>query len=299
MAFSRGAPPCAAMPAENPRLSSAARALSLTAAPPMKLHFPPLIAVFLIASLSAAETPKAFAGLLEPGVAVRGQTGMVLPPPEIDRYVAKVEASARKDPKWFREFSRQAKPGVPLPYDERLGLTKEEYAEYLALWNKREFKPMDEVMLLLRQNSGGMWSINSTGKASTISTLRYVEKDDLFRSPNGDLKRIEDVKTDSGSILGEWTGREWKFEEETSLGKTKENIAIGRLADNKSGIIVYRVQELSTEGTRLLDKSMVIRFPLGGKGGKAMAAPEKPEKEARPEAMKVTPKKKPQSAPAR
>jgi hypothetical protein len=26
---------------------------------------------------------------------------------------------------------------------------------------------------------------------------------------------------------------------------------------------VYRVQELSTTGTRLLDKSLVIRFPLG------------------------------------
>ena len=102
--------------------------------------------------------PKVFAGLFEQDIPVKGQIGMVLPPPEIDKYVAKVETAARKDPKWFREFSGQAKPGVPLPYDERLGLTKEEYAEYLALWNKREFKPMEEVMLLLRQSSGGTWS---------------------------------------------------------------------------------------------------------------------------------------------
>ena len=190
----------------------------------MKFHAP-LIAVSLIASLAAAEVPKVFSGLFERDIPVKGQIGMVLPPPEIDKYVAKVETAARKDPKWFREFSSQAKPGVPLPYDERLGLTKEEYAEYLALWNKREFKPMEEVMLLLRQSPGGTWSITSTGAASTISTLRYVEKDDLFRSPNGDLKRIDDIKADSTSILGEWTGQEWKFEEETGLGKTKENIA--------------------------------------------------------------------------
>ena len=249
-----------------------------------------LAAAALFSTFAKAEVPKVFEGLMERDVPVRGQIGMVLPPPEINKYVAKVEASARKDPKWFREFSRQAKPGVPLPYDERLGLTKEEYTEYLALWNKREFKAAEEVMLLLRQSSGGTWAITSTGGASTLSTLRYVEKDDLFRSPNGDLKRIDDIKADSTSILGDWTGSEWKFEEETSLGKTKENLAVGRFTDNKFGIIVYRVQELSSEGTRLLDKSMVIRFALG-KAGQAKPA-SKP-----PGPVKVTPKKNPNLAP--
>ncbi|RPJ35604.1 MAG: hypothetical protein EHM17_02130 [Verrucomicrobiaceae bacterium] len=253
----------------------------------MKYHAP-LAAVSLIACLTAAEVPKVFDGLLQPGVPKRGQIGMVVPPREIDKYVAKVEASARKDPKWFREFSEQANPGVPLPFDERLGLTKEEYAEYLALWGKREFKPMEEVMLLLREGSGGSWVIASTGKAAALSTLRYEEKADVFRSPNGELKRIDDVKADPASILGEWTGREWRFEEETSLGKTKENIALGRYVDGKHGLVIYRVQELSSEGTRLLDKSMVIRIPLG----KAAPAKASPEKETKPAPVKVKPKKK-------
>ena len=227
----------------------------------MKVHVP-LILVSLIASLSAAEVPKVFTGLLEPGVPKRGQIGIVVPPKEIDKYVAKVESAARKDIKWFREYSSQSKPGVPLPFDERLGLTKEEYAEYIALWTKREFKPMEEVMLLLRESSDGSWVISSTGKASTISTLRYDAKGDVFRSPNGDMKRIEDIKADPESILGDWSGSEWRFEEETSLGKTKENIALGHYSNGTFGLIVYRAQELSTEGTRLLDKSLVIRFPL-------------------------------------
>lgn len=228
----------------------------------MNFHAP-IIAAALVASLTAAEPPKIFVGLLEADTPVKAQIGMVIPPKEIDKFIAKVEASARKDPKWFREFSSQAKPGVPLPFDERLGLTKEEYADYLALWNKREFKPVADIMLLLRQSAGATWSITATGEASNLSTLRYSAKDDVFRSPNGDLKRIEDIKAEATSILGEWTGSEWKFEEETGLGKTKENFAIGRYADNKFGLIVYRVQELSTEGSRLLDKSLVVRFPLG------------------------------------
>jgi hypothetical protein len=251
----------------------------------------PLIAVSLVASLSAAEAPKIFAGLFEQDIPVKGQVGMVIPPKEIDKYIAKVEASARKDPKWFREFSGQAKPGVPLPFDDRLGLTKEEYAEYLALWNKREFKPVEEVMLLLRQSAGNTWSLTATGEASNLSTLRYSAKDDVFRSPNGDLKRIDDIKAEPASILGEWNGCEWKFEEETGLGKTKENFALGRYSDNKYGIVVYRVQELSTEGTRLLDKSLVVRFALG-KAGQAKdtktAAPAKTgsNKSAKPASKK-------------
>lgn len=230
----------------------------------MKLHAP-LVALSLVASLSADEIPKVFAGLFQQDVPLKAEIGVVMPPPEIDKYVTKVQKAAQADSKWFREFSSAAKPGEPLPYDERLGLTKAEYDEYIALWNKRAFKGIEDIMLLLRQGSGDTWTITATGEASTFSTLRYSAVDDTFRSPNGELKRIEDITADSSSILGAWTGKEWKFEEETGLGKTKENFAIGRFTDSNFGLLVYRAQELSSEGTRLLDKSLVVRFPLAAK----------------------------------
>jgi len=231
----------------------------------------PFIALALVATASA-QAPKIFSGLFEKDIPVKGQIGIVIPPQEIDKYVAKVEKAARQDPKWFREFSAQAKPGAPLPWNEKLGLTKEEYDAYLKLWSQREFKPMEDVLLQLRENTPGAWTLSATGGASALSTLRYIAKEDQFHSPNGAMKRLDEIKADKDSILGEWTGSEWKFEEETTLGKTKENLAIGRYIDNKYGLIVYRVQEISSEGTRLLDKSMVIRFAIG----KGAAAPAKP-----------------------
>lgn len=240
----------------------------------------PFAALTLLVCSARAESPDTFQGLLQPGVPVKGEIGMVLPPQEIDKFIGKVDTAARKDPKWFREYSSQTKPGLPLPYDDRLGLTKEEYNEYLALWAKRQFKTMEEVLVLLRPGDAGSWSLTCTGKASILSTLRYDSKTDVFHSPNGDLKRIEDIKPDPNGILGEWSGREWKFEEETTLGKTKENIAIGRFAGNKYGVIVYRIQELSSEGTRLLDKSLVLRFPLGKSAPAPAAAPGKDAKTA-------------------
>lgn len=238
------------------------------------MKFPtPLLAIALSAHALAGEVPALFDGLLRADTPVKGQIGVVVPPKEIDKYVAKVEAAARADVKWFREFSKSAKPGVPLPYDDKLGLTKEEYASYIELWEKREFKPSEEVMLLLRKSAGGSWIITGTGAASSISTLRYDGKSDTFRSPNGEMKRIDDISADPKSVLGAWTGKEWKFEEESSLGKTKENFAVGRLTGQNFGLLVYRVQELSSEGTRLLDKSLVVRFPLPAAAPEAKPKP--------------------------
>lgn len=249
--------------------------------PPQPMKITSLLtAAFLTVSLTADEVPKVFDGLMKPGVPVRAQRGMVVPPSEIDKYVAKVEAAALKDPKWIREYAAGSKPGVPLPFDERLGLTKEEYDEYIALWNKREFKPMEEVMLMLRENPPGTWKFSATGSASSLSTLLYMAKEDEFRSPNGVLKRIEDIKADPASILGEWTGSEWKVEGDTGFGKMKENIALGRFTDDKYGLVVYRVQDLPTEG-RPFDNTLVLRFPLVAAAKETKAAP-----------VKVTPKKK-------
>ncbi|MGA0846792.1 MAG: hypothetical protein ACO3RV_09640 [Luteolibacter sp.] len=222
-----------------------------------------LFPVFVLLAGPLAAVPEIFDGFLKPSTPTPAEIGMVMPPPEIDRFVSKVEAAARQNAEWFRDFSAQAKPGVPLPYDERLGLTREEYDEYRALWDKREFKALENVTLILRETSGGTWTITAIGGAQVISTLRYRPEEDAFVSPNGILKRIEDINADRSSILGAWTGKEWKFEEETSLGKTKENFAIGRMTDGEHALLVYRVQELTAEGTRLLDQSYVLRFVPG------------------------------------
>ena len=49
-------------------------------------------------------------------------------------------------------------------------------------------------------------------------------------------------------------------------GRTLRRELLTALTVDKFGLVVYRAQELSTEGTRLLDKSLVVRFPLGKAG---------------------------------
>jgi hypothetical protein len=218
-----------------------------------------------LATAAFAEVPEVLS-FLPPGQLVKGATIRVVPPEGLDPYVAKVEASARENPEWFEEHAKSAPPGVPLPYDPKLGLTREEYDEYLGLWQKREFKAVEPIVLRLRSAGENQWTINTAGGAHQIATLKYDAAEDVFRSPNGTLERIEDIKAEQLSILGEWSGHEWRFEEETSLGKTKENFAIGKTGDGNFGMLVYRMQEMSSEGTPLYDTSIVIRFALGEAG---------------------------------
>ncbi len=223
------------------------------------------ILFYLFISLAASralaeEVPKLFADFFKPNTPVKAQIGIILPPPEISKYIQKVELAQRGDPTWFRTYSKEAKPGTPLPFHEKLGLTRAEYDDYIALWGKRDFKPVEEVVLLLRATSNNTWTLTGTGSASNLTTVRYLPKEDVFQSPNGILKRLDDIDADPESMLGAWTGKEWRFEEETSLSKIKENFAIGRMKGKPFGVIIYRSQELSSTGKVLLDKTLLIRF---------------------------------------
>lgn len=220
-----------------------------------------LLTIGLASAQADDGAPKVFEGILMKDKPAKAQIGMVVPPSDIDKYVAKVAAAARKNQQWFTEYSEKSNPGVPLPFHENLGLTKEEYEDYIKLWSQREFKASEEVVLLLREGSDKSWIIAATGSASILSTLRYQPAKDTFRSPNGNLKRLEDIDAPAESILGAWKGREWRYSEETGLGSSKENIALGHSGDGKYAMIVYRFQELSSSGARLLDKSLVVRFP--------------------------------------
>jgi hypothetical protein len=226
----------------------------------------------LIPSLAAPaqETgaPAVLGAYLKPGESVRGQVVVVVPPEGINAFVEKVEMAAQKDPEWFKEYSKNAKPGVPLPFHEKLGLTKPDYDKYIALWDEREVTPVPDgnATVQLEQLKSGEWKIGVFGKLGTrISLLRYDAAADAFKSPNGSMTRLEDIDADPRSILGKWTGHEWKYEDEDSLEKMKENFAIGKLAGTKYGLLVYRFQATTALGRPNGDLSLVIRFPLNAK----------------------------------
>ncbi|MFK7910740.1 MAG: hypothetical protein AB8F34_09055 [Akkermansiaceae bacterium] len=208
---------------------------------------------------SADKTPEILAKFLIKDKAVPGDVGAIVPPEAINKYITKVQDAAKADPEWHKEYAKNAKPGIPLPWHEKIGLSKEEYTDYLKQWDKREFKTVQQVLIRLEEPKPGEWMIRVSGVGMPVSLLRYDPKKDIFKSPNGELVRIDDIDAEERSILGAWAGHEWRYEKKTEFISTKENLALGKYKDGKHCLLIYRLQE-STSGLKLADKSLVIRF---------------------------------------
>ncbi len=210
-------------------------------------------------SHAGSETPPLLASYFKKNETIKGEVGAMIPPEKMKKYITKVRAAAQADEAWFRKFENDAPSGLPLPWHEKLGLTKEDYADYLKLWGEREFQVIHQVTLKLEEAKEGEWMIRVSGAGMPVTLLRFIMKEGHFRSPNGVMKRIEDINAAPESVLGGWKGQEWRYVNTTDFISTRENIALGKLVDEKHCLLVYRFQE-ETAGRRLADRSMVIRF---------------------------------------
>ena len=222
-----------------------------------------LLAAPLPAFAQAKKTaPNLLAAYLVPGEITKAELVVVeVPTKELEPYMTKLQAAAEKDPEWYKEYSKALKPGLPFPYHEKMGLTKEEHAAYLKLWDQRAFKVLAPVEIRLIDAGNGQWRIQAVGPISFFSTLKYSPAKDTLASPNGTLARLPDVKADPLSLLGAWTGHEWSFHQKDDFSTIKENFSIGTLPDKKHAILIYRFQELTSLG-RPFQKGALVRFPL-------------------------------------
>lgn len=225
------------------------------------LAFLTLYGAILGQAFSQEKAPELLAAYLPADKVVKGNIIAVLPPEGIKEYVDKVAAAAEADPEWYADFAGNAKPGVPLPFHENLGLTKEQYQKYRQLWSERTHKIIQPIELRL-EALGGSWMIRFAAKDVDLTLLRYNAKDDVFDGIGGKMGRIEDVEADPETMLGAWTGQEWKFQKENLLGRTRENFAIGKEKDGKHGLILYRLQNINRKGKFLAYENLLIRFPI-------------------------------------
>ncbi len=110
--------------------------------------------LFPAGAFAQVTAPKIFTDILDPNKLYEGQRVVVTPPEEIEKYIKLVKEGAKNDPEWYEEYSKNAKPGVPLPFHKNLNLTTAQYQEYLELWGKREFKVLEKIGVLLELRRG-------------------------------------------------------------------------------------------------------------------------------------------------
>ena len=96
----------------------------------------------LSAATSSAEVPEVLAAHFAEDETVSGEVGAIMPPEEINKYIAKVQAASKANPEWYAEYTKEAKPGIPLPWHENLGLSKED----MRIYKEEIFGPVLSVV---------------------------------------------------------------------------------------------------------------------------------------------------------
>ena len=222
---------------------------------------------FALSALAASDKADAIVGGYFPeGQLVNGSAVRVQLTDDIAAFHKRFDDAIGKMPaEEQKEMFKLLKPGQPLPFDARFGISKEDYDKYIQAWKKRQIVEIAPIVVGFEKTSDpGIWKVASSTQQGPLplSTLKYDSNKNIWISPNGELVAKDAVKYDELNNLGAWAGEEWLLQTKDSFSQLAENILIGKTADNKFVYIIYNMIEVTPDGRPTWNESIVLRFPV-------------------------------------
>ncbi|WP_051729273.1 RsmD family RNA methyltransferase [Akkermansia muciniphila] len=225
-----------------------------------------LIVPVLVSSLSAAEKPEIVGEYLPVGKMAEAAAVSVVLDESLQPFMEKIDGVFASLPdKDKKELVSQIVPGQPVPYDERLGWTKDEYAKYLECWKLKQVQEVAPVALgIFASGERNIWDLAAVAQQGPLpmSTLKYDSSTKSWISPNGTLTLKGDVSYDELNVYGAWSGKEWTMEKKTILSSLTETIIAGKTKDGKYAYFVYNMSEKNPDNVAIANQSIVLRVPV-------------------------------------
>jgi hypothetical protein len=180
--------------------------------------------------------------LLSPG---QLEVDVMGPSPRFTELSLKFAGAMKNDPEWSAEFIRKnARPGEPLPYHEKMGLTKEEYDEFLDSTKHQSVVKIGSATLRVTQLSDGSLSLDGGKAMPELTGIEFDFAKDEVRTPHGVAGERDDGDAEN-AFLGDWNGAQWKSKAEDNpdaATKTSITVILGQLKASKRGILVCDAQ---------------------------------------------------------
>ena len=165
-------------------------------------------------------------------------------PPRFSLISSKLQIAAQRNPTWFRAQVANAKPGEPLPYEERLGVSRDEYTEYLRLVDSVVMKPVGTDTIMVTPTASG-WRF---GPATTLAELRGIEIDTVRGvaiAPYGELSAANPIMPSAEQrVTGPWKASRWQRQDVGGTAGTVATFAIGRFVESGQPILYHSAKEL-------------------------------------------------------
>ena len=200
------------------------------------------VAVLASATVARTQPPLSVSALLPPdGVMFDVMEPSF--PKRLEELAVILQGALAKDQAWAQSFISKAKPGEPLPYDTKLGLTKSEYEEFLTLSRSAGLAKVASSTLRVERN--GDLAVLLFG--TRLQGMERIEIDlarDSVSTPAGVLANRQGIRASSDqAATGPWDGVQWTAnasgEDST---RPSVSLALGRLQMTGRGILYYRVR---------------------------------------------------------
>ena len=186
-------------------------------------------------------------------------------PPRAAELIARLQQAARKNPEWFREQVKLVKPGEPLPYDPRLGMSQAEYEDFLAMSRQMKMQKRGEVEISITSKGDGVYALDGGQRLPDLTGVEIDAVRREARTPYGVARGQAAFNASDDSALGAWNGVEWKltqFDPKTNTGASVK-VAIGKLHPSGRAVIYYNVTKADSSGkARIL---LVLNYDPGAR----------------------------------
>jgi hypothetical protein len=189
--------------------------------------------------------------------------------PKQAEITARLQKAMQENYTWFIDYMKTVPEGQPLPYHEKMNITKAEYEEYLKNAKNTEIVPSAKESLII-QKDGETISFKGTGRLVIFDSVKIDLSKNIVTFRGYQLPYVDSVRitNDKNGLKSKWFGYTFAFEQpkDISLEELKDlanlnlikfKLTIGQLEKNKETYLDFsgRVVE---DG----EKKMDIRVPL-------------------------------------
>lgn len=163
---------------------------------------------------------------------------------KIGKVTEKMQMAIAENEVWYSETLASLEEGEAFPYDEKLGLTEEEYEFLLQADQHLQFGKIGESEITITRADEQPTILNPS--SAIVKELTISEDGNTIQSDVGELAYVEEiVASDQQTITGRWNGHFYRIGDENSQQVVQ--ISIGKFEDRDEKIMYIELFEQGQE----------------------------------------------------
>lgn len=184
-----------------------------------------------------------------------------VPSDRLVELTAKMQAALAKDSSWFLKALEASKPGEPLAYDARTGLTEAEYGEYLSTVGKAKVSKIGESWIEMHSVSDGVYSLRGSPRLPMLNDIRIDFNLDTITTPLGVLKVSKAIDAPDSTALGKWQGTQWSLKQQLrNPSQELVQFSLGRRTEDEKNLLILRVRAIDEEKQKKISSIVILYF---------------------------------------